>query len=236
MSGAHTDGWREGLTKRVVSAATWTLAGTAAGQILRFASNLILSRLLFPHAFGMMAIASAILGGLEMLSDVGIGPSIVRNTEPTRRFLDTLWSLQVVRGWLQWTICSLIAYPMAHWYGDLALVYLIPATGFVSIIRGYAHTSQFILNRELRQRELFYMQICTQIVSILISVAVAYETRSVWALVIGACSAALTWSFLTNRLASGPRHHWCWDSNVLKSVSGFSRWVLASTTLTFITN
>ena len=131
MNGTPIEGLGKGLTKRVVFATSWTLAGTVAGQILRFASNLILTRLLFPQAFGMMAIASAILAGLEMLSDLGVGPSIVRNPQPTRAFLDTLWSMQVARGWLQWAVSLMIAYPIALWYGERALVYLIPAIGLV---------------------------------------------------------------------------------------------------------
>jgi O-antigen/teichoic acid export membrane protein len=236
MSGTHTEGWGKGLTKRVILASSWALAGTAAGQILRFASNLILTRLLFPQAFGMMAIASAILGGSEMLSDLGVGPSIVRNFQPTRTFLDTLWSLQIARGWLQWAASLVIAYPIALWYGERTLVYLIPAIGLVSIIRSYAHTSQFTLNRELKQRELFYLEIRSQIVSIFISAIAAYGVHNVWALVIGAYAGNLTRTILTHRLASGPRHHWCWDRDVLKGISGFSRWVLISTILTFITN
>jgi O-antigen/teichoic acid export membrane protein len=224
-----------GLTKRVLTASTWVIATSASNQILRFVSNLILSRLLFPEAFGIMSLAFAVLVGLEMFSDLGVGASIIRNTEPTSRFLDTLWSLQVIRGCCQWAISLIVAYPMARWYSEPSLVYLIPAIGLISIIRGCAHTSQFTLNRELKLRELFYLETSSYIVGILMSVIVAYEMRSVWALVAGAYASSLTRTFLTYILAAGPRHEWCWDRDVLRSISSFSRWVLLSTMLTFIT-
>ena len=77
--------WIGGLTKRVLWASGWAISNNAVRQVLRLASNLVLSRLLFPSAFGTMAIVSSVLAGLEMLSDVGVGPSIIRNPRPTPR-------------------------------------------------------------------------------------------------------------------------------------------------------
>jgi O-antigen/teichoic acid export membrane protein len=231
-----TDDWREGLKIRILSASAWAVASSTAGQAIRFASNLILSRLLFPEAFGLIALASAVLAGLDMFTDLGIGPSIIRNPEPTRRFLDTLWSLQVVRGWGLWAISAIIAYPMAQWYGEPELTYLIPAMGLTSIVRGYAHTSQFTLNRDLQLRKLFHLEIVSQIINVVIAAITAYEMRSVWAMVIGAFAGSLTRCVLTYWQAVEPRRHWCWDRDVLNNMRGFSRWILLSTVLTYFTN
>ena len=236
MSEIPKDRWGSGLTKHVLTASTWAIVSGASSQGLRFVANLILSRLLFPEAFGIMALTSAVMAGLEMFSDLGVGASIIRNPEPTVRFLDTLWSLQVVRGWCLWAIAAIIAYPMAQWYREPALGYLVPAIGVISVIRVYAHTAQFTLNRELRLRELFYMEFRSQIIGIFVSTIAAYEMHSVWALVFGSYASALTRTVQTYWLAAEPRRHWCWDRDVLKNISGFSRWVLLSSMLTFVTN
>ena len=107
-----------GLSRIFLSASAWTVASSVASQGIRFFANLILSRLLFPEAFGMMALVSAVMSGLEMFSDLGIGPSVIRNPAPARRFLDTVWTLQVVRGWGLWVIAVMMAYPMAQWYAE----------------------------------------------------------------------------------------------------------------------
>jgi O-antigen/teichoic acid export membrane protein len=236
MKETHMDSPGAGLKKRVLSATAWTIASSISSQAIRFASNLILSRLLFPEAFGMMGLVSAIVFGLQMLTDLGIGQSIIRNPAPTRKFLDTMWSLQVARGWALWAISVIIAYPMAHWYGQPEFVYLMPAIGLTLIARGYAHTSQFTLNRELKLYKLFHLEVGSQLIGVAISTIAAYEMRSVWALVIGGIAGALAWSILTNWLAAEPRRQWCWDRDVLKNVRGFSRWIMMSTLLTYITN
>jgi O-antigen/teichoic acid export membrane protein len=236
MSETYGDGWGEGLKRRVVLASAWAIATSIVGQGIRFASILILSRLLFPEAFGMMALVAAVMSGLEMFSDLGIGLSVVRNREPTRRFLDTMWSLQVVRGWVLWAISLVLAYPVARWYGEPMLFYLIPAAGVANIVRGYAHPYRFTLNRELKLRELFHLEVGSQIVGFVISAIAAYEMRSVWALVIGGLANAIAWSLLTYWLAPEPRSRWCWDREVLRDFSGFSRWIMLSTVLSFVTN
>ena len=236
MNETHMDGSGTGLKKRVLSATAWTIASSISSQTIRFASNLILSRLLFPEAFGMMGLVSAIVFGLQMLTDLGIGQSIIRNPAPTRRFLDTMWSLQVARGWALWAVSVIIAYPVARWYGQPEFVYLMPAIGLTLIARGYAHTSQFTLNRELKLYKLFHLEVGSQLIGVAISAIAAYEMRTVWALVIGGIAGALAWSILTNWLAAEPRRHWCWDRDVLTNIRGFSRWIMMSTLLTYITN
>ena len=60
------------LMARVIRAGSVTLMGNVGSQVLRFASNLLLTRLLFPGVFGLMAIAQSILTVANLLSDVGL--------------------------------------------------------------------------------------------------------------------------------------------------------------------
>jgi len=62
-----------GLMARALRSASWLLLGYGGSQALRLASNLILTRLLFPEAFGLMALVSVITVGLALFSDIGLG-------------------------------------------------------------------------------------------------------------------------------------------------------------------
>ncbi|MEY8838750.1 oligosaccharide flippase family protein, partial [Cribrihabitans sp. XS_ASV171] len=89
------------LMSRVLRSASWVIVGYGLSQALRLASNLILTRILFPEAFGMMTLVGLVVVGMQLFSDIGIGTSIVQNRrgdEPD--FLDTAWTLQVLRGFL----------------------------------------------------------------------------------------------------------------------------------------
>ncbi|MDH3686186.1 MAG: oligosaccharide flippase family protein, partial [Myxococcales bacterium] len=70
---------RPALRRRVLRGAALGLGGHAGSQAMRLASNLILARLLFPEAFGVMALAWLVVNGVTMLSDVGVSSSVVRD-------------------------------------------------------------------------------------------------------------------------------------------------------------
>src|SRR5713101_1716008 len=107
------------LVQRVLRAGGWTVLGYGTSQLLLLAGNLILTRLLFPEAFGLMAIVLAVMVGVALLSDVGIEQSIIHNkrgNEPA--FVNTAWSIKVIRGVLMWLALWLLADPLASLYGE----------------------------------------------------------------------------------------------------------------------
>src|SRR5262249_32019530 len=69
------------LRNAVTRGSLWTLGGHGAGQALRLLNNLIVTRLLFPEAFGVMAIVDSLLIGLQMVSDTGVGPALIHRRE-----------------------------------------------------------------------------------------------------------------------------------------------------------
>src|SRR5262245_44517632 len=123
------------LKSRVISGSIWTIGSYVATQVLRLGGNLIFARLLYPEAFGLMALVTIFVQGLAMFSDIGIGPSIIqsrRGEDP--RFLNTAWTIQVVRGFLLWTVSAVGARPFAIWYGKPELASLIPVAALGTII------------------------------------------------------------------------------------------------------
>ena len=70
----------EGVRARALRGSALTLISFGGSNLLRLASNLILTRLLFPEAFGLMALVSVVTVGLTLFADVGIAPSIAHST------------------------------------------------------------------------------------------------------------------------------------------------------------
>jgi O-antigen/teichoic acid export membrane protein len=79
--------------------AIWSLMGKGGSHVIRLAGNLILTRILFPEAFGLMATANIVLVMAELFSDTGVKTAIIQNprgAEPA--FLNTVWVINIVRG------------------------------------------------------------------------------------------------------------------------------------------
>ena len=74
-----------------------------------------------------MAVVSTLLVSLELFSDVGVGQSIVSNSrgeEP--EFLNTAWTIKIIRGFVLWIICLIMTVPAAQFYEDERLLWLLP--------------------------------------------------------------------------------------------------------------
>ena len=67
------------LMARVARSTSWIILGYGASQAIRLASNLILTRLLFPEAFGLMALINVVIMGLTLFSDTGINAAIAQS-------------------------------------------------------------------------------------------------------------------------------------------------------------
>ena len=135
-----------------------------------FGNNLILTRLLIPEYFGLMSLVTTFRIGLELFSDIGIGQNIVnskRGDDPT--FLNTAWTLQVIRGFVIWIICIFLAFPAAKFYNEPRLTGLIPIVVFYSVLDGFTSTSIHSLHRrmELGKLSLYELILQALIISLL---------------------------------------------------------------------
>lgn len=223
------------LRQRVLKSGSWTLAGYGVNQALRLGGNLILTRLLFPEAFGMMAIIQAVMYGVHMLTDVGIGPSIVqkyRGNDPA--FLNTAWTVQIVRGFLAWVGLCALALPMAKFYGEPLLAGLLPVVGLGAIISGFNSTKLHTAQRNLEAARVTQIEVGTYALGLLCTVYLAWLMQSVWALVWGGVIAACLKMIASHVALHGIKNQFAWDRDALGHLRGFGRWILLSSALTFL--
>lgn len=237
---------RRSLKQRVLNAGAWSLAGHAFGQIIRLGSNLILTRLLVPDMFGLMAIATVIMVGLELFSDLGLRPNIVqsrRGTDPA--FLNTAWTIQIVRGVLLWVvalgIAGLIAVaanaglaPKASVYADARLPQVIAVLSFTAVIYGFASTKTHEASRNLELKRVTVIGLAVQIATILSILLWLVFDRSIWALVAGNFAGALTSTLLSHMALTGTANRLKWDRSAAWEIFHFGKWIFLSSIIGFL--
>lgn len=223
----------DSLRSRAASGTAVSLAGQMAAQGLRLVSNLILSKLLFPEAFGLMALVNMLMLGLAAISDVGIQPAIIRHARgDEQRFLDTAWTVQVTRGVILWVIGSALAWPMAHFYREPALLTIVPIATLSALLAGFASTKIVTLTRHMQPARVVVIETVTQIVGLVVMVAYAWKWPSVWALVAGGLATAGARTLLSQLAIPGPANRFAWDREVTEHLVSFGRWIFISTLFT----
>ncbi len=224
----------EKLRARALRGSAWTIFSYAANNGLRLGSNLVLARLLFPEAFGVMALVNVFLMGLEMFSDVGIGPGIIYSKRgDDARFLNTAWTIQVMRGFAIWLVACAGAVPFANYYGEPALASLIPVAAFTAVLMGFNATGIFTASRELLLGKKTAMEITAKAAGAAVMIAGAFAFRSIWVLVAGALVASATQMLLSHRLLPGVRNRFTFEREAAVELFRFGRWIFVSTVITF---
>lgn len=222
------------LTARVARSTSWIVLGYGASQAMRLASNLILTRLLFPEAFGLMALISLVTIGLSLFSDVGIAPSIAqskRGDDP--EFLNTAWTIQVIRGFCLWLAASMLALPAAWFYDVPELAFYLPIAALSLLITGFNPTRIETAHRHLLMGRLTVLDLCSQLIGIVAMIVLAFFLQSVMALVVGGVISAAMMLLLTHFGMPGATNRFRWEKQSATELITFGKWIFLSTVFWF---
>ena len=227
----------EGLRSRVIRGTAISLAGTGGQQLLRLLSNLILTRLLFPEAFGLMALIQTFIVGLQMFSDIGVRPSIIQNKRgEDPDFLNTAWTVQIIRGVVLWLVSCALAWPLSVFYDEPQILGLMPVVGLSALIAGFSTTKTAVANRKFKLGRQTVIGLSTQALGIVVMIGLAWIWPSVWALVIGSLISGLASVLAGHRFMEGIPNRLRWDSSAARDLLSFGKFIFVSTLAGFFIN
>ncbi|MDJ0994752.1 MAG: oligosaccharide flippase family protein [Dinoroseobacter sp.] len=224
----------DGLGARALRASAFTVFQTGAGTFLRLLSNLILTRLLFPEAFGLMGLVMIFVMGLGMFSDIGLRDAIIRQTPGDRVALNTLWTMQVIRGLILWVIACAIAWPVSVIYNEPLLQMMLPVVAITVVINGFQSTKEPCAIRDLQIGQLTWLTLLAQLIGLVIMALLAWWLQSVWALVFGTVISALLKVLFIQFGLPGPHDRFGWNWPVVRSTLSFGIFIFFSTIATFL--
>ncbi|HWM41973.1 MAG TPA: oligosaccharide flippase family protein [Burkholderiales bacterium] len=233
-----------GLHARVLRAGGWTVAGFALGQAIRFGANLVMTRLLVPEMFGVMAIAMMVMYGLALFSDVGLRQSVVQSRRGREAaFLDTAWTIQIARGFVIWAAALAVAlvflwfnFPHGSVYADPSLPYVVAVLSVAAIIGGFESTRLLEASRTLSLSRVTQIELAAQCFGLACMIGWALVDRSIWALVAGALGAAALRTLLSHAWLPGAANRWRWESAAAREILDVGKWIFAASALGFLVN
>lgn len=223
------------LDRPAVRATMLTFGSYFLSQVIRFGSNLILTRLLLPDVFGLMLIVNLVVQGLEMFSDLGLGPSVIQNRRGEETvFLRTAWTVNIIKNSSLWVIAVLLAWPLSRWFNEPELARLLPAAGLTLILNASISAQVGVARRRLLIGRLVTLEIGSYMLTVAITIGVAAVHPTVWALVAGSLIGGATFSLLTHLVLGGDAMRFTLDREVVHELIHFGRWLFISSILTFL--
>lgn len=218
---------------RAARQAAWLTLPFFVQQGFRLVTNVVIARLLAPEMFGVMVLINTLRTGVELLSDIGIGQSIVRSPHAhDREFLDTAWTIQFVRGAALTALALCAAEPIARAYGKPELVPIIAAVSLTFLFMGLQSPSIFVMQRDVRVQQRAFYDIADVIFASALSITLAYFWGNIWALVwslVLSFAMASTLTYIFDRQL--PRFRW--QRQHVHEIFHFGKWVFLSTAIYF---
>ena len=233
---------------RVREASILILSGFIINQVIRFAGNLILTRLLLPEYFGIMGIVTVILMGVVMFSDLGFRQIVVSSSSiKNEGFLDTAWTVQCIRGILLGTLVLLLGIVLQNLqefgilsidtvYGDPMLPKVMLVSAIIPVISGMESIYVFVANRKLEMKKVTISELSSQFVGLIIMVFGAWATQSIWSIVAGSIVASTFKTFLTHVLFLPSKVRFRLKTEYVKEIIKYGKWILLASISGFLLN
>jgi O-antigen/teichoic acid export membrane protein len=219
-----------------IEASLFTLFGFGFGQIIRLANNMILTRLLIPEYFGIVSIANVFILGINLFSDIGLTPSVIRsqNTDDDQ-FINTVWTIQIIRGFIIAGCALVISFPVSYFYHEPKLKAIIVVIGCIAIIQGFNSINLILYRKKLQQGVLAIIDLSSQILGSVVGIIFAYYYRNIWALVVITIIGKIVILFAGHVFLNvSIKPKLLISKKYLDEILHFGKWIFFSTAMTFV--
>lgn len=201
----------------LVVAMRWT------DRLIGLVSTLILARLLVPEDFGIVAMASVVVGLIDTLLDLGVGSALVQNRDAAREEFDTAWTLRILQAAVAALAIWLAAPFAADYFRDPRVLDVIRLMALTILIGGFENIGIVAFQKNMEFGKDFQFFFFRRLAGFSVTMVLAFVFQSYWAMVVGA---------LSGRLAGVALSYWLHDYRPrltlvrVAKLWSFSQWVL----------
>lgn len=161
----------------------WSTVGNIANQGIRFVFGIILARMLQPEAYGVIGILAVFISVISVFIDCGFSQALIRKQDRTQKDFSTEFLFNIAVGLIGYLILFASAPFIAKFYEMPILLSVLRVLGLGLIINSLCvvQSAQFAIRLDFKTPA--KLAICTQLVSGIIGVILAYRGWGVWSLV-----------------------------------------------------
>lgn len=154
-------------------------------QLVRFGANLLLARLLTPSDFGMIAVAMVLTVFMDQLRDLGTGAALVQRPVATPALTNTVFSINTGLGLALAGGLALAADPIAHLLQGPEAAGILRVYALITLIAALGQVHYALLRRQLRFGPLAAILTLETVVTVIVSVTLAYRDHGAWSIAWG---------------------------------------------------
>jgi len=221
------------LSQRAIRGGMWMLTLRIAERLLGLVRTVVLARILAPDDFGVMGVTLLAMSALETISQTGFDVALIQRKEDVHKYLDTAWTIQVIRGLLLFGVLLAIAPLVAEFFDSPESIMITRVVATVELLKGLTNTGVIYFQRDLDFRKRFVYQFGGTFANLATTLVAALLLRDVWALALGLVTGQVlrcALSFLMHPYRPRLRVDWQKGGEIF----GFGKWVTATSIVVFL--
>ncbi|MGH1439860.1 MAG: oligosaccharide flippase family protein [Cellvibrionaceae bacterium] len=225
----------ESLRWRTIQGSALMVFTEGYTQGIRLAGNLIMTRLLYPEAFGIMLIVNLVMIALEQFSDAGVKPAVYLHSQGREeKYLNTAWVIMSCRGLLLTLIALVSAWPLSIIYGTPELFGVLIIASFSALITGFESPQQIINERDVKRFKIMLLDIIPPTIAIVTGIILLLFYPSLWVLAAISVIAATVKTALSFLLFPSINLRFKVDKDIFWEIMHFGKWILVATAVTYL--
>jgi O-antigen/teichoic acid export membrane protein len=222
------------VTEQTVKSGIWVGATNVGSRLAQMAMLVVLARLLDPADFGLFGITLLALSALKRFSQLGLDQALIqRYEENVDHFLDTVWTLQAIRGLVLSAIAIAAAPLIAEVFNEPEVVPLLRVVTIAVMLQMLYNPGTVYFQKDLQFHKDFALTMSGNGVRAIVSVAYALVSPTVWALIVGFVVG--NFSRLIVSYAIHDYRPWpAFDRELAGEMIGYGKWILGSGVVSFL--
>lgn len=209
------------IKKEMASGVLYTSIAKYSNIVVQIIVTAILSRLLTPDDYGVVAIAAVFIIFFNILSDIGIGPAVIQFKDLNQKDLNSIFSFTVYIGFVLSLLFFGSSWIVAYFYNNKCL---IPVCQLLSLTILFNCINIVPLNIQYKNKNFKYVAIVSFVVNVItaiVSVFLAVWGFGVYSLVFQYISSSFV-SFLFFFFKERLSFYYYFELTTLKKIYSFS--------------
>ena len=215
------------LDTKVATATKWSGITEIAAKLVAPITTMVLARLLTPDAFGVMVTAQMVISFAEIFTDAGFQKYIVQHEfkDDNDKYKSTavaFWA-NLIMSLVLWAGICIFANPIARLVGCDGNGIVIAVSCICIPLEAFSSIQMALFKRDLDFRTLFWVRIIGILIPLLVTVPLAFATKSYWSLILGMIALNFT-NALILTIKSKWKPRWFFRIQLFKEMFSFTMW------------
>ena len=163
----------------------WMLGVRWALRLLGAINIAIIARLLTPEDFGVVAMATAVVGLSKVFFELGVDFALIQKVDARTEHFNAAWSIRLLQAIALAATLVLIGPFVESYYNDPRVVPILGVLALSVLVQGLTNIGVVSFRKDLNFHKEFHFLVWSKFLSVGATIIIAFALRSYWALVIG---------------------------------------------------